>query len=122
MSREEIILDFIKNTIISLKDVLKPDEIKILCDAYVEIKKCEPTYKDFLRDIVSENDDAENYDTENYGKIIERLADEKQEYENEIVDALEYIARIDGESPTSENVFDIERILKGENNHIPRID
>jgi pyruvate/2-oxoacid:ferredoxin oxidoreductase alpha subunit len=128
MDREDIILDFIKNTIISLKEVLKPDEIKTLCDAYVEIKQCEPTYKEYLKDIVSsaEAEEAEK-EEENKAELLdelERTTNKMQEYEDTIVDALEYIARLDGESMDAENIYEIERILKNESehNHIPFID
>lgn len=124
MNREEIILDFIKNTIISLKDVLKPDEIKTLCDAYVEIKQCEPTYKDFLKDIVSSAEADNEEDNEDLLEELEKVTNRMQEYEDTIVDALEYIARLDGESMDAEHIYEIERILKNESehNHIPFID
>lgn len=110
MDRENIILDFIKNTIISLKDVLKPDEIKTLCDAYVEIKQCEPTYKEYLKDIVSSAEAEE--DNEDLLEELERATNKMQEYEDTIVDALEYIARLDGGSMDAEHIYEIEKILK----------
>lgn len=124
MSREDIILDFIKNTIISLKDVLKPDEIKTLCDAYVEIKQCEPTYKEYLKDIVSSAKAEDEEDNEDLLDELERATNKMQEYEDTIVDALEYIARLDGESMDAEHIYEIEKILKNESehNHIPFID
>ena len=112
MSREDIILDFIKNTIISLKDVLKPDEIKTLCDAYVEIKQCEPTYKEYLKDIVSSAKAEDEEDNEDLLDELERATNKMQEYEDTIVDALEYIARLDGESMDAEHIYEIEKILK----------
>ena len=114
MSREDIILDFIKNTIISLKDVLKPDEIKTLCDAYVEIKQCEPTYKEYLKDIVASAEAEENdkEDNEDLLEELERAINKMQEYEDTIVDALEYIARLDGGSMDAEHIYEIEKILK----------
>lgn len=124
MNREDIILDFIKNTIITLKDVLKPDEIKTLCDAYVEIKQCEPTYKEYLKDIASVDFTPEENNEENNENLLdelEKVTNRMQEYEDTIVDALEYIARLDGESMDAENIYEIERILKNESehNHIP---
>lgn len=99
MSREEIILDFIKNTIISLKDVLKPDELKTLCDAYVEIKQCEP------------KKEYNEWQAENL--LMQNL-----EYKKSFSDILSFVDDLEEVNP--EMAFELRSILNGDNN-IPKI-
>ena len=99
MSREDIILDFIKNTIISLKDVLKPDEIKTLCDAYVEVKQCEPKdgHKEWQR---------------------EDLFRQNIEYKNTFSKVMNFVNDLEEIDP--EKAFMLKEILSG-NDNIPKI-